>query len=410
MTIEELASQHRYGELWILSRYFYRVGNPPIFSDKDYDKLTDYFKENHYDIFKEYLNRTYDDDPVPEKLLELIGETPVEFANFEDRQQYADALDEDKSLSINSVTSYEEAFEYCKDKKKSCLDLIASLKIDGVNHKDLYIDDKLKISMSRGRAGTGFDYTKQIYNCLPFEINTGLRELKVTGECFVAKDGIPVLRDKYRNDKYKTSKSAAISMLRVKHDTEDYKFLKAKVFAAEGLATTLEETFSKLSSMGFDVVPYIKIRYEDIPDTFEEFKDWFNTSVMQTIYSKQLEENIPADGMVLEVNDLLWDDTISGQYSNKQLACKFEYWSFDVYKARVTDIVVTQKRVLASIRIKIEPLITNDDCEAKWINGFNPDILIKNDIRVGTEAYFERNSGAVNIIIHGKKLNDILEN
>ena len=79
-----------------------------------------------------------------------------------------------------------------------------------------------------------------------------------------------------------------------------------------------------------------------------------------------------------------------------------------MYKAVVTEIVTTQRRVNASIRIKIQPLITNDDCEAKWINGFNPEILIRNNIREGTEAYFERNSGAVNILIHGKRLDDIL--
>ena len=75
----------------------------------------------------------------------------------------------------------------------------------------------------------------------------------------------------------------------------------------------------------------------------------------------------------------------------------------------VTDIVITQRRVNASVRIKIEPLVTNDDCKAQWINGFNPSILFANNIKVGTEAYFERNSGAVNILIHGKRLDDLLK-
>lgn len=409
MTIQDLINEKKYFHVWVLARYFYRVGEEPILTDEDYDKLTNIFKEKYYEQAKDYLERTYDDDPVPVDLLNLIGMEPVEFSNFADRQIYASALDEEKSLSINSVTSYEEAFEFCKEKKALGLDLIASLKIDGVNHKDLYIDDTLKLSMSRGRAGYGFDYTEQIFNCLPFKINTTIKELKITGECYVTKAGLPILRERYRNDKYKTSKSSAISMLRVKHASSDYQYLKAKVFAAEGLSNTLEETFITLEKNGFDVVPYIKILAESIPDDFEEFKKWFKENVMDSIYAMQVEEDIPADGMVLEVNDLLWDDTISAQYSDKQLACKFEYWSYDVYKAVVTDIVTTQKRVNASIRIKIQPLITNDDCEAKWINGFNPDILIRNDIRPGTEAYFERNSGAVNILIHGKRLNDMLK-
>lgn len=409
MTIQDLIDRRKYFHVWILARYFYRIGEEPIISDAEYDAITKVLKEKFYDVAKEYLERTYDDDPVPEDLLALIGKEPVEFANFGDRQEYANALDEDKSLSINSVTSYEEAFEFCNDKRMKKLDLIASLKLDGVNHKDLYVQDKLKISMSRGRAGTGFDYTKQIYNCLPFQINTGLSELKITGECYVSKSGIPVLREKYNNEKYKTSKSAAISMLRVKHNSEDYKYLKAKVFSAEGLATTLEDTFIRLQQMGFDVVPYLKISWNEIPDNLADFRQWFKVSVMDKIYEAQIADDMPADGLVLQVNDLTWTDTVSGQYSNKQLACKFEHWAFDIYKAVVTDIVVTQRRVNASIRIKITPQMTKDDCQAQWINGFNPDILIQNDIRVGTEAYFERNSGAVNILIHGKRLDDILK-
>lgn len=408
LTIEDLAKQNKWFHVWVLARYYYRVGKEPILTDAQYDQLTTVLRKNCYEVAKDYLERTYDDDPIPEDFLKLIGEEPVEFSSFANRTEFLNILDEDKSLSINSVTSYEEAFEFCKDKRDKKLDIIASLKLDGVNHKDLYIDDKLKLSMSRGRAGTGFDFTEQIYNCLPCQINTNLAELKVTGECFVTKEGLQILRDRYRNDKYKTSKSAAISMLRVKHASADYQYLKAKVFAAEGLATTLEDTFLKLEDMGFDVVPYIKILWQNIPETFEEFKPWFKECVMDVIHAEQLSEDMPADGMVLEVNDLLWNDTITGQYSNKQLACKFEHWSFDVYKAVVTDIVVSQRRVNASIRIRIEPLITKDDCEAKWINGFNPEILIRNNIRVGTEAYFERNSGAVNILIYGKRLEEIL--
>ena len=59
--------------------------------------------------------------------------------------------------------------------------------------------------------------------------------------------------------------------------------------------------------------------------------------------------------------------------------------------------------------IHIERMQTNDACEAKIINIFNPSILIHNDIKVGDFVYFERNSGAVNILIHGKRLDDLLK-
>lgn len=407
MSVKDLFDQKRYYEIWILSRYLYRIGEKPLLSDAQYDVITRALKEQYPEEAKEYLERTYDDDPIPYELLEEVNIKPVNFAQFEDRMQYASSLDEDKSLSINSVTSYEEAFYYLKDKKDKHLDIVISLKMDGVNHKDLFIKDELKLSMSRGRAGNGFDFTKQICNCLPNKINSGLSELKITGECYVTKEGVQHLREQYRVDKYKTSKSAAISMLRVKHALDDYKYLKAKVFYAEGLETRLDATFIKLAEMGFDVVPYEVISYNSIPDDLTSFKCWFRP-ILDRLYEIQIANDMPADGVVLQVNDLLWEDTISGQYSNKQLACKFEHWAFDVYKAKVTDIVITQRRVLASVRIRIEPIITRDDCEAQWINCFNPSILISNDIHVGTEVCFERNSGAVNILIHGKRLNDLI--
>ena len=161
--------------------------------------------------------------------------------------------------------------------------------------------------------------------------------------------------------------------------------------------------------MGFEVVPYLFIPWNDVPTDFEEFCKWLRSQVFDPIYAKQLEQDMPADGLVLEVNDYSWADTVTNQYSNRQLACKFEHWSFDLYKAKVTRIVVEQRRVNASVRVEIEPLVTNDDCEAKIINTFNPSILVNNDIKVGTEVYFERNSGAVNILVHGQRLDQILK-
>jgi len=161
--------------------------------------------------------------------------------------------------------------------------------------------------------------------------------------------------------------------------------------------------------MGFEVVPYLFIPWDIIPQDFDQFCLWLSKEVFDPIYEKQIEQDMPADGLVLEVNDYNWTDVVTNQYSNRQLACKFEHWSFDLYKAVVTEVVVEQRRVNASVRVKIEPMTTNDDCEARIINTFNPSILVSNDIKVGTEVYFERNSGAVNILVHGVRLDQILK-
>lgn len=373
-----------------------------------YDSLTKSIKNSYYDLFKEYLERTYDDDPIPYDLLKEVGIKPVEIISRKDRAGLYAQLDEEKSLSIESVTSYEEVFPFFLNCRNMQKDITMSLKMDGINTKMLYQNDKFGVAVSRARSGDGFDFTDTLANIIPLNINTGKQELKITGESYVMPDGLQVLRDKYDNKKYKTSKSAAISMLRVKHDAEDYKYLRTKIFSVEGLCDSLYETYSLLRTLGFDSVPFLLVKWQDIPNNLAEFTVFLKEKFEQ-LRKWQEEENIPADGVVCAIDDLLWNDTITNQYSNKQIACKFEYWKFDVYKARVTEIVTEQRRVNVSVKVKIETMTTSDDCEARVINSFNPAILVANDIRVGTEIYFERNSGAVNILIHGKRLEDILK-
>lgn len=408
-TLQDLLSEKRYFDIWILARYFYRIGEAPIITDSVYDRMTNLFKEKCYDELHAYLDRTYDDDPIPYDLLEEIGVRPYVPVTKIGRNDLFDLLNEDKSLSIDSIVNYRSAYDFLTDKVDNKLDVVASLKMDGVNVKSLYQSGKFSLSLSRGRASNSFDFTDQAAYVLPAFINNDLPELRVTGECFVVKEGLEKLRAKYAQDKYKTSKSAAISLLRVKHSINDYKDLRLKVFAAEGLADTVIKTFEILKSFGFDVVPYLFIPWDTIPRDYDEFCIWLRDAVFQQMHDAQLAGDMPADGVVLEVNNYGWQDTISNQYSNRQIACKFDFWAFESYKAIVKEIVIVQRRVTASVRVKIEPMQTNDACEAKIINIFNPSILIHNDIKVGDFVYFERNSGAVNILIHGKRLDDLLK-
>lgn len=408
-TLQDLLSEKRYFDIWILARYFYRIGEAPIITDSVYDRMTNLFKEKCYDELHAYLDRTYDDDPIPYDLLEEIGVRPYVPVTKIGRNDLFDLLNEDKSLSIDSIVNYRSAYDFLMDKVDNKLDVVASLKMDGVNVKSLYQFGKFSLSLSRGRASNSFDFTDQAAYVLPAFINNDLPELRVTGECFVVKEGLEKLRAKYAQDKYKTSKSAAISLLRVKHSINDYKDLRLKVFAAEGLADTVIKTFEILKSFGFDVVPYLFIPWDTIPKDYDDFCIWLRDAVFQQMHEAQLAGDMPADGVVLEVNNYGWQDTISNQYSNRQIACKFDFWAFESYKAIVKEIVIVQRRVTASVRVKIEPMQTNDACEAKIINIFNPSILIHNDIKVGDFVYFERNSGAVNILIHGKRLDDLLK-
>ena len=401
MTIQEFYDNKDYKSLYVLARYFYRIGEP-FLEDGVYDTIERMLKQTSYCELKDYFERTYDDDPVPVELLAEIGVEPVKFLNIAEREDYFTSLNEDKSLSITSVTSYEEAwkfFEFLRDEK---LDFMTSLKIDGDNTKMLYSDDEFALSMSRGRKGTSFDFTEQSAKVMPRVLKSGQKYMYVYGESYVEEEALPILRSEYDYNKYKTCKSAAISMLRVKHKPEHYKYLKTRVFYAEGLENTLHEMFDNLESQGISVAPHKMISWQDIPANFETFKVWLKNNVFD--YYERVGKGIPSDGVVIEVDDLLWIGEQKNQYTNRQLALKFEQWGFRYETGVITDIKVEQRRVYKSVRVMIEPVIQYDGCTATCINVFDPSILINNNLKVGEKVFFEKNSGAVNILIHGQKL------
>lgn len=406
-TIQDYMDSKQYGVVFILARYFYRIGEPVI-SDAYYDKLEELLKEYYYDTFKEYFERTYDDDPIPYEFLEEMGIKPIVPTSSTDRVELYNYLNEDKSFSIASVTEYSEAFNFFSRLREEKLDFCVSLKVDGVNTKNLYVDDRFALSLSRGRGeGDSFDYTDNEAKVIPPTFSTGQKIMKVTGESYVMDEGLVALRKKYHKpDGYVSGKSAAISMLRVAHEREDYCWLKTRIFSAEGIADTMGEMFEKLQIAGFDVVPYVVWSWKSIPEDFDEFKVWLKKSVFDMMWEKG--KGIPSDGVVVEVNDLNWVGTQHNQYVSRQLALKFEQWSYQVYEGIITDIKIEQRRVNKSVRVEIEPLKTSDGAKARIINSFNPAILIHNDLYVGKKVYFERNSNAFNSVIHGERLQELL--
>ena len=343
MSVEKLIASKNPIKIWIAARYFYRIGDP-IITDELYEEYTTLLKEhpNTKRVLHEYFIRTYDEDPIPYGLLEEFGIKAVEqssssFSQDPEYRRYFDALNEDKSLSCRAVVSYEEAWEFFNRYKTLQKDLMISLKMDGINTKSIYNEGNLKLSLSRGRSSESFDFTEQTKLVLPKEIPITKKDLKITGESFVTYEGVSRLRQDIDNTKYKTCKSSAISLLRVRHSLEYYNFLKTVVFSAEGLASTLAQTFNQLELSGFSVVPHKLIKWEEIPDDFESFKTWAKKDVFD--YMWQFGETMPSDGIVVEVNDLTFVGEQKDQYSDRQIALKFEQWSFNTYTGIVNRVV-----------------------------------------------------------------------
>lgn len=408
MSIEDMFAEKRLHDIFILARYFYRIGEP-IMNDRVYEQYLSFVKKNPGKC-AEYLDRTYDDDPIPVDLLKEIGVEPVkeigqEQLHTKEHTDLVQYLNEEKSLSIKSVTNYDEAFSFFSFYREMKKDLMISLKMDGINTKSLYLDGIRKLTLSRGRTGNSFDFTNTVGNALPKNTTKFPKEAKIFAECFVDYDYLPTLRKKYNSDGYKMAKSAAISLLRVQHNPEDYKHLHAVVIASEGLEfNTLQENFDFLESQGFEIPVHKLIKWNEIPQSLDQFKSWAKINIFDYMY--ELTRDIPSDGIVVEVNDLNFQGFVSGMYTNRQLALKFEQWNFQYYEGIVKNIIWEQQRVYASCRIEIEPIQTKD-AEARIINAFNMGLLIEEGINIGSKIYFERNSDAYNVLIYGERLKKI---
>ena len=405
----------RHYDVFILMRYFYRIGEPVV-TDSEYEYYLNFIKQSPGPV-QDYLARTYDDDPIPFTLLAELGIEPAKelmsaqdastSSNVSEKQDLMAYLNEEKSLSINSVTNYAAAWEFFHRYAQAKEDLVISLKMDGINTKTLYLDGERKLSLSRGRTGNSFDFTSSMNDVLPNQVDDFPAEVKVYAECFVEYDYLETLRQMYDPERYKMAKSAAISLLRVQHKKECYKHLHAVVINVEGLHfKSMFETFKFMESKGFEVPEYKLIKWQEIPNNLAEFKPWLKRNVFDYMYERT--KGIPSDGIVVEVNNLDYTPEISGMYADTQLALKFEQWNFEYYEGIVKNIIWEQRKVYASCRVEIEPILTKD-AEARIINAFNLGILIDEGITVGSKVYFERNSDAYNVLIYGERLKKIKE-
>lgn len=387
-------SEMNYHESYILARYMYCIGSP-ILTDATYDKLHDILVEKGE--LKEYTSRCYEDDPVPIGLLEKFGILRLQ---KETTKRDTSFLAEDLSTSIRKVESMEETYQFFK--KFRGASKIVSIKMDGVNIKSEIDKKELKLSLTRGRKAQGFDVTDAMLKLMPKNMFLPGRFV-VTGEAFVPQQHLLHFKEKYDSSKHKTTRTSALSILRryQSYDDKDFEFLKFYAFYADGLGQTVEEMYKHLEDAGFCVPPYMLLEAE--PDSYDEFCIWL-TEIMDRMYDLQLKAGLPADGLVIQLNDNSIQTKITNQYDERQIAVKFSHWSSKIYDGVITSIIIEQRRVFCCCKVTIEPVITSDGCEAVVINTFNPSFLLNNNLKVGSTIQFARQSGTVNVFCNGTML------
>lgn len=403
----DLIDAGRIEDLYKLARFTYRVGEP-IISDSDYEFVDSYIKESQ--LLIDYVYRSYDDDPIPMKLIDEFKLNYLLPSFSKTSEQYADFLDGEKSLSIRPIDNYREAYNYCMGTKNYVKTL--SIKINGVNIKGVVSrenDEKNltpKVFKTRGRNGESFDVTRNMCRVFNNSANLDVDLLYITGESYVRQDAIGSLVSP-SGIQITVPRSGAMSMLRTDYKDEDYKCLKYKIFRCEGLSGSNYDNLQILKDVGYDVVPMIRIEPSEIPSEYDQFCIWMKEK-MDYFYDICEKESIQADGLVFDVDDVNFDGLINGQYSDKNIALKFEYWSHKYYIGTVKEIVIEQQAVNCSVVLQIEPLKLDDGSTARRVNLHSLGILLSEKIGVGSKVYFKRHSEVYNVLVYGQELKELL--
>lgn len=392
-------------------RACYRMGFPAI-SDQDFDALEKLYLLTfpHLSFINE---QTADDDvysPLVKEAIKLSGVrstgksaiTAVKRLNLDKGSTYDD-LNTEKSTSIRPVVTPQEAFDFW------CSSPICrvhfSLKIDGINTKlATSSENGLELALSRGRATDSIDYTDAVKVYLEQnQINPSEVPGRITGESFVNIEDLKVVQSHYPDKSYKTPKSTAMAMLRSPHNfiPEDLKLLSFMTFDYNGLKP--DKAYSLLTAAGFQTPPSLEVEGSEIPrSSLADFNTWMETNVLNKLYAEGQRLGIGSDGVVMfllaDINTERKD-----KYSDSNIAIKYGHWSAATYVSRVTNIVFEQRRVEASIVLEIEPCLTRDMNTATRVGVGSPDILIRDDVRVGDLIEFERKSEAYNVYLRKRE-------
>lgn len=391
-----------------LMRWFYKIGYP-IMTDKEYDNYHQEFLK--HEVFNCITNNHYEDDDFPSQAFSIFR-VPIKEYQIEENKyllgqntsritRWESELKDEESKSIFPIETVSEAYKWflaTNGQKR-----IVSLKVDGINTKNLYTAKGLRakhgITVTRSRKGSGIDVTDSMSRIVPQEVilDTSLDQtLFIRGEAYVPSKSLPYLREKYYKD-YKIPRSTAMSVMRVRLKDEDMSHLKLLVFKT-GLGHTVEEGYLTAKKLGFETPPYIKTDKKFFSQF--EFETWIQ-EVMDDFYRKGLEADIPSDGLVAQVNDLKTQKDMGefGNYNHGAIALKFNQWSSDVYHSVVKNILVIPNKEKFSYVAEIEPTTIKSGVQVSRVNIFNAEIMIRTGINVGKPITFEyKSESSVNLV------------
>ena len=385
----------------LLVRYLYKIGNP-IISDEVYDKEVRKLREQG--VALEVLDRLVEDDPIPVDILKDRGlERFIIIPSKSNRiEENLEELLSYKSYSIEPLETIEDVSQYYKQ----FIGRTArqSLKVNGINARALYkrYNDSyiLKVVSSRGRNTDKLhDFTDSMRNVIPTTLSGDITDkdtVVVYFEIVVNSNMLPYLRGLTGKD-LKNPRSAALSIAITGAPDLAYRYVHAYVFKALNIKESITESLEILEQQGFELAPGFT---REITESDCEYSSI--TEVVNSFSKISERRDISADGIVVELDDLNSEiKEVNGIYTTNNFAIKLGEWAPQIYMGILRNILAeTQKAEVSFIGI-IDPVTMSNGNVATKVNLYNPDTIIRNNLKIGEPLYFQFKSES-NICLYDK--------
>ena len=258
---------------------------------------------------KETLMTDAEFDSKLKRLSELEKETGVIMSNSPTINVGSPVLKEIKTikmeqkpmLSLDKVHSFKEVVDFSKGKQ-----LVASIKCDGMSTRLVYQDGVLVSANSRGNGTEGSDLTEHIkhFTNVPLTIDKKGTYI-VDGESIIKDMDFELVNSKLSDkNKLKNSRNAVAGTL-ASLDTSVVDERRVSFIAWDviegGNNTSFFERLNEATSLGFEVVPYVLVRY--ISENIIE--DYING-----MFNESKTYGIPNDGVVFRLDDIKYGDSL----------------------------------------------------------------------------------------------------
>lgn len=383
-----------------LYRFQYKIGNP-IVNDVDYDKFESSLNKEDKEVAI-YLNRVWEDDPVPLSVLKKVYSAEelnqiIKDNDLEESIKFTSSS-EFKATSIEPYRTMQGAYEWLSAHRN--IELILTPKADGNSTSTEYIEGKYIGTRTRGRSGGDkfIDISPNCSKVLPQNIN--FTNLTINAEEYIEPGDIELFSD-FIGIKFTSSRACGISaMRRVEYPDELKQRIKLRVFNSS-YGDKLSDGLDKAQELGFLTMPYWlhTFTFKDYAGFVEEVTDI--TSEIKEYADKY---NIPTDGVVFQVNNKkeFVQYREFGKYTAGNMAFKALFWEPGVYVSIVQELIIEKSgKSLGNYCVKalVKPVQTESGKTLQTVNFYNLANCIANKIHVGSIIKFRHLNDTTNEFI-----------